>query len=102
MKRIATVLGGAEKSVAVASICLASLLPTIAMFSRQFGWYGIPASIAFVQQLTICMAFLGAALAASSDRLLGMSANTFLPARWSQPARTFASGLTVAISASLC
>jgi tripartite ATP-independent transporter DctM subunit len=48
------------------------------------------------------MAFLGAALAAADDRLLGMSANTFLPPRWAQPARAFASGLTAAISACLC
>jgi TRAP-type C4-dicarboxylate transport system permease small subunit len=45
---------------------------------------------------------VGAALAASGDQLLGMSANTFVPAKWAVPVRIFGCGLTAAIAASLC
>jgi tripartite ATP-independent transporter DctM subunit len=58
--------------------------------------------VVFVQQLTLCVAFLGAGLAASGDRLLSMSANTFLPEEWVGPVRVFACGLTAAIAGGLC
>jgi len=48
------------------------------------------------------VAFLGAALAAASDRLLALSANTFLPEKWAAPVRVVGSGLTAAIAAGLC
>jgi C4-dicarboxylate transporter DctM subunit len=48
------------------------------------------------------VAFLGAALAATGDRLLTLSGNAFLPEKWTSPARVFACGLTAAIAASLC
>jgi tripartite ATP-independent transporter DctM subunit len=79
-----------------------SLLPCIAMVTRLAGTAGISGSVVFVQQLTLCVAFLGAALAASGDRLLSMSANTFLPKKWVGPVRVFACGLTAAIAAALC
>ncbi|MBZ5586420.1 MAG: TRAP transporter small permease subunit, partial [Acidobacteriia bacterium] len=88
--------------MAIAAISLASLLPVISVLTRQLGVRGVPGSVVFVQQLTLWVAFLGAALAAAGDRLLGMSANTFLPARWAGPARVFGCGLTAAIAASLC
>jgi len=72
------------------------------MVTRQAGVRGIPGSVVFVQQLTLWIAFLGAALAASGDRLLGMSANTFVPPRWAAPVRIFGCGLTAAITATLC
>jgi tripartite ATP-independent transporter DctM subunit len=72
------------------------------MVTRLAGTAGISGSVVFVQQLTLCVAFLGAALAASGDRLLSMSANTFLPKKWVGPVRVFACGLTAAIAAALC
>ena len=72
------------------------------MATRLAGVRGIPGSVVFVQQLTLWIAFLGAALAASGDRLLGMSANTFVPPKWTVPVRIFGCGLTAAIAASLC
>jgi tripartite ATP-independent transporter DctM subunit len=72
------------------------------MVTRLAGTAGISGSVVFVQQLTLCVAFLGAALAASGDRLLSMSANTFLPEKWAGPVRVFACGLTAAIAAALC
>ncbi len=95
-------LGGLERGAAIAAISLASVLPLIAMAARLAGVRGIPGSVVFVQQLTLWIAFLGAALAASGDRLLGMSANTFVPPRWRASVRVFGCGLTGAIAASLC
>jgi tripartite ATP-independent transporter DctM subunit len=95
-------ISSAEKGAAIGAISLASLLPVISVLSRQLGVRDVPGSVVFVQQLTLWVAFLGAALAAAGDRLLGMSANTFLPERWAGPVRIFSSGLTAAISASLC
>ncbi len=81
---------------------LMALLPVAELVARQAGLNGVPGSTVFVQHLTLWVAFLGAALAASSDRLLSLSANTFLPEKWAAPVRVFACGLTAAIAASLC
>lgn len=102
MSRVWRILGTWERAAAVLAIALASLLPLIAMATRLAGVRGIPGSVVFVQQLTLWIAFLGAALAASGDRLLGMSANTFVPPTWAAAVRIFGCGLTAAIAASLC
>lgn len=102
MTRIWRNLSRVEKGLSIAAISLMSLLPLIAMVTRLAGIAGIPGSIVFVQQLTLCVAFLGAGLAASGDRLLSMSANTFLRGKWVGPVRVFACGLTAAIAAALC
>ena len=102
MTRVWRILSGGEKGLSIAAISLMSLLPFIAMVTSLAGKAGVPGSVAFVQQLTLCVAFLGAGLAASGDRLLSMSANTFLPEKWVGPARVFACGLTTAIAAGLC
>ena len=102
MSRALRILGSGERGLAVAALSLAALLPLIAMAARLAGVRGIPGSVVFVQQLTLWIAFLGAALAAAGDRLLGMSANTFVPPRWTAPLRLFACGLTAAIATSLC
>jgi tripartite ATP-independent transporter DctM subunit len=79
-----------------------ALLPVIELVSRYAGLSGVPGSTVFVQHLTLWVAFLGAALAAGSDRLLALSANTFLPEKWAAPVRVLGSGLTAAIAAGLC
>jgi len=102
MTRIFRALGGSEKALAIGAISVMSLLPVVEMVARPLGLTGIPGSVVFVQQLTLWVAFLGAALAASGDRLLSLSANTFLPEKWAVPVRVFGCGLTAAIAASLC
>ncbi|HUB79717.1 MAG TPA: TRAP transporter large permease subunit [Bryobacteraceae bacterium] len=102
MTRAVRIFGRLEHTVAVLVISLACLLPLIAMVTRLAGVRGIPGSVVFVQQLTLWMAFLGAAMAASGERLLGMSANTFVPSGWARPVRLFGCGLTAAIASSLC
>jgi tripartite ATP-independent transporter DctM subunit len=102
MTRVWRNLSRGEKGLSIAAISLMSLLPCIAMATRLMGAAGISGSVVFVQQLTLCVAFLGAGLAASGDRLLSMSANTFLPEKCVGPVRVFACGLTTAIAAGLC
>ncbi|MGA3019827.1 MAG: TRAP transporter large permease subunit [Bryobacteraceae bacterium] len=102
MTRIFRALGSGEKALAIGAISVMSLLPVVEMVARLLGLTGIPGSVVFVQQLTLWVAFLGAALAASGDRLLSLSANTFLPEKWTRPVRVFGCGLTAAIAASLC
>jgi tripartite ATP-independent transporter DctM subunit len=55
-----------------------------------------------VQHLTLWVALVGASLAARSDRLLALSTQRFLGARWRGPAGIFTSGLAAGITASLC
>src|ERR1035438_7416903 len=86
---------------AVLALVLMSLLPVGEMVARLFGLTGIPGAIVCVQHLTLFVAFLGAALAASSDRLLSMSANTLLPASWLPRARVFVFAVAAAVTVSL-
>jgi C4-dicarboxylate transporter DctM subunit len=102
MTRVWRLLGGWERALAIGAISLMSVLPVVEMVARLLGLTGIPGSVVFVQQLTLWVAFLGAALAATGDRLLSLSGNAFLPEKWTSPARVFACGLTAAIAASLC
>jgi tripartite ATP-independent transporter DctM subunit len=87
-----------ERGIAIAAISLMSLLPVVELATRHLGIGGIPGSAVFVQHLTLWVAFLGAALAASSDRLLSLSANTFLSERAAARVRVFSSGMAAAVA----
>lgn len=91
--------GAIEKTLAVIALSAMSLLPITELAARQFQWAGIPGSTVFVQHLTLWIAFIGAALAAGSDRLIALSANTFLPENWLPRFRIFtcAAGGAVAL-----
>ena len=99
---ISRTLAVSEKGLAIAAISLMALLPVAELVSRSLGMNGVPGSTVIVQHLTLWVAFLGAALAASSDRLLSLSANTFLPEKWAEPVRIAGCGFTAAIAAGLC
>jgi tripartite ATP-independent transporter DctM subunit len=75
-----------------------ALLPITEMASRQWRLPGIPGSTLVVQHLTLWIAFIGAALAARANRLLALSANTFLPERWVADVRVFVSAVGAAIA----
>jgi tripartite ATP-independent transporter DctM subunit len=90
-----------ERWLTVTALCLMSLLPVSEMAARLVHVHGVPGSTVFVQHLTLWIAFLGAALAAGSGRLLSLSANTFLPERWKAPARVFVSAAGAAVTVSL-
>ncbi len=68
-----------EDLLTVVALMLMVLLPVIEMATRILHLPGIPASPALVQQLTLWVGLLGAALAARSGRLLALSSSTFLP-----------------------
>ncbi|MFN7997790.1 MAG: TRAP transporter large permease subunit [Bryobacteraceae bacterium] len=90
-----------ERCVPAVALTLMSLLPASEMLSRMWRLPGVPGSTVIVQHLTLWIAFIGAALAARSDRLLALSANTFLPERLAGAARIFVSIAGAAIAVSL-
>lgn len=91
-------LGASERLVSAVALSAMVLLPLTEMISRQGRLPGVPGSTVFVQHLTLWIAFIGAAVAARSNRLLALSANTFLPARWVAPVRVFVSAVGAAIA----
>jgi tripartite ATP-independent transporter DctM subunit len=72
----------AENAVAVGVLALMAVLPLLEVATREMLGGGIPGSIPIVQHMTMWISFLGAALAARSDRLLALSTSSFLPQRW--------------------
>lgn len=99
MKKVGALLLASEGALAVAAMAAMSLLPVGELLSRQLGLSGgIPGSSVFVQHLTLWVAFLGATLAAASDRFLAVSSNTFLPEKWIPRVRVVTSFVTAAVA----
>ena len=92
----------AEDSVSVLVLALMSLLPLLEVIAREWLGGGIPGSIPLVQHMTMWISFLGAALAARSDRLLALSTAGFLPERWRAIVELATACLSVTITALLC
>ncbi len=90
-----------EAALAAAALALMTLLPLAEILARKLAGRGLPGSAPLVQHLTLCVAFLGAALAARSDRLLALSTAGFLPEGWRGPVRVFVAALTVAVAGAL-
>ena len=70
-----------ENTLSIALLAAMSLLPLIEIAGRTILGQGIPGSIPLVEHLTLWIAFLGAARAARSDRLLALSTARSLPDR---------------------
>ena len=91
-----------EQSLSVAALALMAVLPLVEILARETMGGGIAGSIPFVQHLTLVVTFLGAALAAQSDRMLAMSTGEFLPKPAAAAAKVFAyamaAGITVALA----
>ena len=92
----------AEDGLSLAVFAVMVLLALGEVAARTIGGHSIPGSIVLVQQLTLWVTLLGAALAARSDQLLGLSTPHFLPAPFRGPVRIFTSALGSGIAASLC
>lgn len=90
-----------ENSFSVVLLAVMSLLPLLELAGREMFGRGIPGSIPIVQHLTLWIAFLGAALAARSERLLALSTATFLPVGLRRPMKIFTSALGAAVAACL-
>jgi tripartite ATP-independent transporter DctM subunit len=71
-----------EDSFCIVVLAAMSVLPLVHVVSREWLGSGFAGSILIVQHMTMWISFLGAALAARSDRLLALSTSEFLPARY--------------------
>lgn len=89
---------GIFASLTLAAIVL--LLPS-EMVARFFDT-AVPGALPIVQHLTLWVAFLGAALAASEGKMLALATATFLPeGRWRHGAQVFAALVAAAVTALL-
>jgi C4-dicarboxylate transporter DctM subunit len=91
----------AEDLFTVVALMLMVLLPVSEMATRTLHLRGVPAAPALVQQLTLWVGLLGAALAARSGRLLALSSSTFLPERIRPYVSVFTGFILAAVSGCL-
>lgn len=90
-----------ENAVSIAVLAVMVALPLLEVVGRLVLGRGISGSIVVVQNLTLWITLLGAALAARSERLLGLSTLRFLPVRAHRPITIFTSTVAVAVGATL-
>jgi tripartite ATP-independent transporter DctM subunit len=90
-----------ENSLSMGVLAGMLVLPLAEIAGRLAFGRGIPGSIPLVQHLTLWCAFLGAALAARSRRLLALSTADFLPKRWRGMVSVFTSAVAIAVCATL-
>ena len=90
-----------ENALAIAVLTVMSIMPLAEIIGRKWLGGGIPGSFPIVQHLTLWITFVGAALAARSDRLLALSTATFLPDAWRNRVQMVTSGLAAGITAVL-
>jgi tripartite ATP-independent transporter DctM subunit len=91
-----------ENALSIAVLAAMSVLPIIEIIGRVTVGHGIPGSIPLVQNLTLWVAILGAALAARADRLLALTTRAFLPEKLGKPVAIFTSAIAAAVTATLC
>ncbi len=78
------------------------ILPLAEIFARSVFGVGIPASGPIVQNLTLWVGFLGAALAARENRLLSLATGQLLPeGRWRDGAKVFSNAMGAAVATML-
>lgn len=87
-----------EDGLCIAALALMTGLPIVEVLTREWLGGGVPGSISIVQQMVMWLSFLGAALAARSDRLLALSTGKFLPASWGGVLRAATGLLAVAVT----
>ncbi|MCK5622104.1 MAG: TRAP transporter small permease, partial [Alphaproteobacteria bacterium] len=90
-----------ENALAVAVLALIVTLPVVELAGRELFETGIPGSISIVQHMTLWVTFVGAALAARSERLLALATAEFLPASWRAWVELATAWLAVAVGATL-
>ncbi len=78
-----------------------AVLPVIEVAGRELFGVGIAGSVSIVQHLTMWITFIGAALAARTDRLLALATAEFLPVPWRGRVALGTTWLAVAICATL-
>ena len=90
-----------ENAVAITVLAVMAVLPLVEIVGRVVVGRGVSGSIVIVQNLTLWITLLGAALAARSERLLALSTLRFLPGRAQRPVKIFTSAAAVAVGATL-
>ena len=93
----ASVGAALERGLVMTILLAMSALPVLEFLGRELFGRGIPGSIPVVQHLTLWIAFLGAALATGSDRLLSLATADALSTRWQARARIVTSALAVGV-----
>ncbi len=88
-----------ENLFSVSVLLAMALLPVLEIVGRKFFGRGIPGSIPLVEHLTLWIAFLGAMLAARSDRMLALSTVSFLPEAARHPVRIFTGAVGAGVAA---
>ena len=90
-----------ENAVAITVLAVMAVLPLVEIVGRVVVGRGISGSIVIVQNLTLWITLIGAALAARSERLLALSTLRLLPDRARRPVKIFTSAAAVAVGATL-
>ena len=90
-----------ENAVAIAILVAMTMLPLIEIASRIIIGRGISGSIVVVQNFTLWITLLGAALASRSERLLALSTQRFLPVHTQRFVKIFTSAIAVAVTSTL-
>src|SRR5262249_17554057 len=88
----------AEHSLTILTLGAIVALPAMDIAGRYLPSIRISGTIPAAQHLTLWIAFLGAALAAKSQRLLSLATPDFLPSSARKVARLFTSALGVAVT----
>lgn len=100
-KRKRLALSAAENALVVGVLALMTAMPLVEIVGRKWLGGGIPGSVPIVQHLTLWVTFLGAALAARSDRLLALTLTRLLPERWHRWSQRLTSFLATAVTSCL-
>lgn len=79
-----------------------SVLPLAHVIGREWLGGGLPGSIVIVQHLTMWISFVGAVVAARTDRLLALSTAEFLSETWRPRINVFVAFVAVVITTALC
>jgi tripartite ATP-independent transporter DctM subunit len=102
-RRLAAIASGAEGAVAATALLLMALLPVAELTVRGlFGW-GVPGAYGYVQNLTLWVGFLGAAIAAAGDGHLSLVPRREVRSGFRHGlARALCDAVAVAVAAGLC
>jgi len=93
--------GRIEDAFAAVLLAAIALLPVANLISREFLGGGIPGAISAVQHLTLWITFVGAAIAARSNRLLALATTEFMTGQWQRRVKSLTTFLAVAVASTL-
>ena len=96
-----TFFGRVEDTLAITVLLAIALFPVADLIGREFFDGGIPGAVSAVQHLTLWITFIGAAIAARSDRLLALATTEFLTTEWRLRVRYLTTFLAVAVGLTL-